>query len=312
MYFDESFFLGETRNDFYIRPMVKRAWAAQMEILEDIDRVCNRHGLKWYAAFGTLLGAVRDKGFIAWDDDMDICMRRKDFEKFRTLSKEELPKNYLWVNDRGEARNNGVCRLVNNNRITSEPEFISKYHGCPYIMGIDIYIFDNVPKPGVERDNLRNMLTIAYGMVNHVDPDFDKISKENKDLLRSFERLSGRKIDKSKNVVGQLYTMADQICASYMDRETGFVSIPLFLVKNEKNVLNSGIFAERHKVPFENTEIYIPSGHAEILQMFYGANYMTPIQKPSMHGYPIFSAQEKILFDHCAAMGQEVPEMFRG
>ncbi len=311
MHFDESFFAGETRNDFYIRPMVKRAWAAQMEILEDIDRVCSKHGLKWYAAFGTLLGAVRDKGFIAWDDDLDIYMRRKDFEQFRLLSKEELPDNYLWVNDRGEERNNGVCRLVNSNRITSEPGFINKYHGCPYIMGIDIYIFDNVPKPGFERDNLRNMLTIAYGMVNHVDSDYNKISKENRELLKSFEKLSGRKIDKSKNVVGQLYTMADQICATYMDRETGYVSIPLFLVKSEKKVLSSNIFAERLKVPFENSEIYIPSGYKDILRMFYGANYMTPVQKPSMHGYPVFAVQEKMLFDHCAAMGQEVPVMFR-
>ena len=49
--------------------------------LEAIDRVCREHGLRYYLWAGTMLGAVRHKGFIPWDDDMDICMPRPDYEQ---------------------------------------------------------------------------------------------------------------------------------------------------------------------------------------------------------------------------------------
>ena len=75
--FEDSFFEGETRHDFFIEPMMKRAWAASMEVLAEIDRICKKHEIKYFAYWGTLLGAVRHKGFIPWDDDIDIAIDRK-------------------------------------------------------------------------------------------------------------------------------------------------------------------------------------------------------------------------------------------
>ena len=90
MKFDNSYFDGETREDFYIRPMIKRAWAAQMEILEEIDRICKKHGITYFAEWGTLLGTVRHKGFIPWDDDLDIGMKREDYDRFMHYAPKEL------------------------------------------------------------------------------------------------------------------------------------------------------------------------------------------------------------------------------
>lgn len=61
---------------------MKHAWAAQLEVLNDIDKACTENGIQYFAEWGTLLGAVRHHGFIPWDDDMDICMKRADYEKF--------------------------------------------------------------------------------------------------------------------------------------------------------------------------------------------------------------------------------------
>jgi lipopolysaccharide cholinephosphotransferase len=62
----------------------------QLEILLEFDRICRKHGLKYLLFAGTLLGAVRHKGFIPWDDDIDVCMLRGDYERFLTVCKDEL------------------------------------------------------------------------------------------------------------------------------------------------------------------------------------------------------------------------------
>lgn len=62
--------------------------------LEAVDRVCREHGLRYYLWAGTMLGAVRHKGFIPWDDDMDICMPRPDYEQLISHWREWLPKPY--------------------------------------------------------------------------------------------------------------------------------------------------------------------------------------------------------------------------
>ena len=67
--FDEKFFEAEVRDDFRISPMMKRCWAAEMEVLCQIDRICKKHGIPYFADWGTLLGAVRHKGIIPWDDE---------------------------------------------------------------------------------------------------------------------------------------------------------------------------------------------------------------------------------------------------
>ena len=75
---------------------LKRLQITLVEILEIIDKICRDNGIKYYLYGGTLLGAVRHKGIIPWDDDMDIVMYREDFEKFAELCKTQLPEGYFY------------------------------------------------------------------------------------------------------------------------------------------------------------------------------------------------------------------------
>ena len=95
MEFQDQFFESEVREGFYITSMMKRSWAAQLEILKDVDEVCTKYGISYFADAGTLLGAVRHRGFIPWDDDLDICMMRKDYHRFISVAEKELPEGYL-------------------------------------------------------------------------------------------------------------------------------------------------------------------------------------------------------------------------
>ena len=65
-----------------------------LKILQAVDKVCKDHNLRYYLWAGTMLGAVRHKGFIPWDDDMDICMPRPDYDLLMQHASEWLPEPY--------------------------------------------------------------------------------------------------------------------------------------------------------------------------------------------------------------------------
>lgn len=75
--------------------VVKRLQTEQKEIMDEIVRICDKHGLTYFLLGGTLLGAVRHKGFIPWDDDIDMGMPRRDYDRFKELCKTELGSAYF-------------------------------------------------------------------------------------------------------------------------------------------------------------------------------------------------------------------------
>lgn len=92
MKFEREFFYDEVQDGFYIPGIMKRAWGAGLTILSEVDRICSQYDIPYYADGGTLLGAVRNGQFIPWDDDIDIMMLRKDYDKFKEVLKDELAK----------------------------------------------------------------------------------------------------------------------------------------------------------------------------------------------------------------------------
>ena len=92
MQFEREFFYDEVRDGFYIPGMMKRLWGAELTILSEVDRICKKHEIPYYADGGTLLGAVRDGQFIPWDDDIDIMMLREDYNRFVQVVQQELPE----------------------------------------------------------------------------------------------------------------------------------------------------------------------------------------------------------------------------
>ena len=91
----EEFFREEERCGYLVTEKMKRVWAVELGMLHRFAQVCERHGLRWYAMGGTLLGAVRHKGFIPWDDDIDLLMPREDYERLLEIGAEEFGYPYF-------------------------------------------------------------------------------------------------------------------------------------------------------------------------------------------------------------------------
>jgi len=118
----EDFYAAETRSDFFVSVTRKKLWKIQLDMLEALAGVCGKHGLRYFASNGTLLGAVRHGGFVPWDDDMDIVMPREDFEKLNEIAAHEFRPPYFFqttLTDTGYYRNyarlrnsetTGICR----------------------------------------------------------------------------------------------------------------------------------------------------------------------------------------------------------
>ena len=74
----------------------KRVQEDELQILIKFDEICRKFNLKYTLAAGTMIGAVRHKGFIPWDDDIDVYMLRNDFNKLRKIAPMELPENMFY------------------------------------------------------------------------------------------------------------------------------------------------------------------------------------------------------------------------
>lgn len=123
----------------------------QLEMLKEVDRICKKHSIKYSIIAGTLLGAVRHKGYIPWDDDADVAMLRKDYDKFVKISENELDKSKFYFQDHKNTYGYrwGYGKLRRKNTV-----FIRKgQEHMPYDSGvfIDIFPLDEVPNNKFKR-----------------------------------------------------------------------------------------------------------------------------------------------------------------
>lgn len=121
-----------------------------LEILLELDRVCRENDIKYTLAYGTLLGAVRHKGFIPWDDDVDVIMDRKNFEEFCAICSSNLSDEFFFQSKYTEsAYPYNICRLRKNNTAMIFEAW--KKSGIHQGVFIDIYPVDNVPDSKLKR-----------------------------------------------------------------------------------------------------------------------------------------------------------------
>lgn len=285
--FNKDFFLGETRNDFYIEPMMKCAWAAELEVLEVVRHICEKHSIPYFAAYGTMLGAVRHGGFIPWDDDIDIMMFRDDYNRFLSLAPAELTGEYQLHSPYSTPDHKTTFARINNaSSVSYSTRRLTAFHGFPYVAGVDIMPLDVLPGDPGERNvffQLYNIIVSSF--LKYRDGDIEEILS----ILPDLEEIGHIQIDRNGDIYHQLLLLAERLSQSYNTCESPYVSCVAYAAPKNRVLLREW-YASSIPMPFENIQIPVPVGYDSILTVLYG-DYITPTQSAAAHNYPFYKQQ---------------------
>lgn len=240
--------------------------AIQLEILSAVDKFCKENSINYSLGYGTLLGAVRHKGFIPWDDDIDLVMLREDYEKFeRDFPNEYLGKYVFLSTNKYPNWHLPFGKLADNRTLIQE----RKAQTIPHGINIDIFPLDDVPED--EETFLRFKKKMQFLMACHRIKIF-KITKESS--LRN--RMLGRLLKFVLLPVSQSSLLRNiiKLSKSYNGKEHSRVYYNPSIDKSKS--LKKALFSNYSSVVFEEQEfLSIQDTHSYLVAM-YGKNYMTP------------------------------------
>lgn len=272
----KKFLEEEIRCDFTVSSTIKKIWAIELEMMFEFDRICKKNGLKYFLMYGTLLGAIRHKGFIPWDDDVDVGMPREDYEKLLTLKDEFKHPLFLQNHITDPEYCSSYTRIRNSN--TTAISKMLKYQKMNHGIFLDVFPFDNTP--GIETEDRHEPIDI----LNRENGTFMKLKNpelDEKNRLR-VQNYSGRDPSDTLKEI-------DEIATRYNGTETEYVCSIV-------NTMGKFDFFKRSDVyntilwDYEGFKFPIPTGYDAVLKEVFG-DYMQmpPVEKRGIqHSHYIF------------------------
>lgn len=302
MYFEDSFFEVETKCGFEIPKLMKHTWAAELEVLKVVIDICNRHNLTYFADWGTLLGAVRHQGFIPWDDDIDICLKREDYMRLIPILSKQLPEGFYspsvytpgYVADKVTTQ----MRVVAVRSAWDMKDYTRFFHGFPFDgVGIDIFPLDVVPRDKTAYE----MQSKIIKMTQMIYSFWDKLKEEGsleESLSRLEKRIGERFPWEASEPEQKVYVrrMEDAMAALYGDADGDKLAEHTFAYDKPEYIMDKEWYSKTVMLPFENMEIAVPWKYHEVLTAQYG-NYMEPVRGVADHDYPFYKKQIKACGD---------------
>ena len=310
----------EVRDGFFVSGMMKRVWASEIRMLYEFDQFCRAHGLRWFLAYGSLLGAVRHGGFVPWDDDCDIWMMREDFNRLYQLLNcgEDQPAFYVQETRNGEYSE--MIPVLSNNmkRICFDQEYLDRNEGCQYCAGLDTFVLDATSSKE-EDEHWRDLgvqacINLMIYLENlEKELEEQEISCKSNELtirdikeyrgkyqsadeiflaLEQLRTLTNHPIDAEQPLLGQVDLLYTGLIAYFRPEEGEYFRVYPEHLQRKLPGFRKEWFAETKYVPFENVELPIPAGYDQLLTNIYG-NYHVIYKGTALHEYPFFKGLEK-------------------
>lgn len=250
----------------------------QIEILKCVHEFCVQNDIRYFLVYGTLIGAIRHQGYIPWDDDIDICMPRPDYERFLKL----FNKNNSGYQVKAFELNNNFPYTFGKVEDLNTT-FIEKTD-YPFPIGVNIDVF---PIDGINNDNklikkqiflrkLINLKTIVYSKERNIFKNI--ILYIGKILLSpiSLKFLIEKMIKNSKK---NNYDTSDKVCILAIGTK---LNKPI-----DKKVFKKGLL-----VKFESDQFYVPIGYDDFLKSVFG-DYMKLPPEEKRKSHHVFKAYYK-------------------
>lgn len=266
----------ERRIGYEISAEMKKVWAVEMELLRKLLDVCEKYDLKIWAEGGTLLGAVRHKGYIPWDDDIDMAMPRKDYDKLREIAKKEFKAPYFFQCGYTDQYPHGQTKIrMDKTSAILSGDIFQKFHQGIFI---DVFPLDCLPDdPNVYRTFKRTR--------NQMKKKLESYCKHYFSFTDWHHNIETLKVLFYIKKVGfnNFFKLYDEYVKSYSNKECKRISI-ISWNGEEKYIREKEWYKETIYMQFENMLIPVPYDYHAILSKQYG-NYMTPSKAPNEHGY---------------------------
>ena len=259
---------------------LRKLQLVQLEIAKEIKRVCKEYNIRYFLTAGTLLGAVRHKGFIPWDDDLDIGMLQEDYAKFCQIAPNALSKEYklvTWKTDSLYALPFG--KVYKKGTIFQESKSYQDNKNGIYV---DIIVYNNAPVNSITRYYLINKLRILERLIlmkNNYRPwmENDKINWRKRFIYLPIQFLSC--------FFTRKYLVNRHISLTIKQAKTGFVygpaslkKVPIFQRKN---------LEKTSEYPFEDTKFAIFDKAQDYLQVVYGDYMQLPPEKDRQNKHQV-------------------------
>ena len=236
--------------------------ARLLGLLKELDRLCRKHGVEYYLTGGSLIGAVRHRGFIPWDDDADVIMTRENWEKFYPAVLADLPEHIALNSQDGNA--DLALPISHFTDITTTGiyrYFISNPENAGVV--IDILVMDPVPDTPEDRDIYVRELTEHTELTNPYYQYSLRIEKETAyEQNLKLAKKEGRRAVMDR-IVSRAFHYTEEESSLYAQR---FASAPHFWPKE--------YFGRPRYVPFEDTELPIPEHAGDCLCIGYDDDWM--------------------------------------
>lgn len=279
----ERFLDEEVRHGYIVTKQMKEVWAVELDLLNELKKICEKYNLTYFVDSGTLIGAVRENGIIPWDDDIDVVMFREDYSKLIQVASKELTYPYFlqnaysetapYVRAHSQLRNSDTTGCIEGDMDKNINRGIF----------IDIFPLDSLPDNKLVYTIYKNIIRIFWKLI--CNADYNCLSSH---TLKGkiFHRFANLIVN--KNNFKKRFKQYENYCSKYNSRQCKSVSYIAYSRGKEKHIWEKKWFSEIMLKKFEFTEVAIPVGYDARLKKEYG-NYMVPAKATTMHGEVLFN-----------------------